>query len=1212
MSQLACVTLPLVAGLSGALFVLYRQNRKFLEEIDRCSIVPHGIKSNTSGLIRRDKQWLFRRNASEPWVIVRPTSLVEIKDTLPLTVSYGLNSVLTLPPGPERWNYGGWVIEGVYLPTGPESILTDFTIFEHVMHGKEPPGATGVGYSDLDGNFVPCGGGSRFVDWLVMAGHQSLDPAFALTAHLSKAVLEKSGVFAHIDLNQCESMRLVEGPWKPAFNATGFDLVAYKIPAPVWAKLGIRTLTVKHLCFDATANLIAFGNPEGMMVQSFGVCVENPDLERRRGIGSYTANTDSCFSGFPVFSKADATWKFHGVHSCGDAYKTGCNHFVNCYAVLWLLKRTGVAMKGALKSMLLSRCESKEGNRKMRAWLASMRQLENDEEYAVAADVALEMLYGDSVEYSDRAVGAYDDRDDDYDYYEQPYDPYESKRRKSPPPGGRPGPEGPRTAHVKVTQTRPPTRDQSPNVYDPPILQRTAQPDKFLRGRRQPNKVVFESVEEPNLPRLPRTRHSPERFIIYDDGERASSSDRVRSTSRSRIMTAQGLNVSHVTQPVRYYDISTGDDVNNCEKQCEGFAVTTPIIPGALTVRIPTTRAKYKTADQHALQSARNPEAMPYCRFVQSKITGVKTWKDAIAPEDMVHKYSSTEEIVSSCPPITPELDDRITTAFKRLRGVADFEQFQNFTFPELIKSTFVGQYVRDHLARTWKDCSVTMPAEKGDSISARTNPVCMPDKDGLPCFIRRATIGSGAKASADSASLDADYLDALRAIGEPMDNQIHGSDFIWPPSGPKGSDESLRHQSTEVGRHDLSQATTDPTIYEGMFQQTYTYKLLSESNLASAIEHHYDTADGTKSQGFTSFLKTGAKSAWLNTSENRQDLTYFVICRIALRTAIGSEKMFNMTPIELCNHLLNDPCVASTKAEAHSASKATRRAWRQIHIPSFIDSIILSLLSVDKNKQDIESWDQGLQHRSCVGLGHHDAGIQRIGKMLEWVSGSNGRVFDEDASAWDLTQSRDILLLTADARVYGLETDNIGIMSELIYQASACNTAVCLQIGRYVWESQRFGMTITGCCNTSEQNTWGRNFGAQLCGSVRVATLGDDLACDGITEKDRLISFGVRSKIEVGKEAGSPAEGPHDFTSHRFTRDSDGVWHAEFLNFRKLLANLRFRSSAEAAPSKEQLGGVKFAVRHNPGQLAKLEALSDMLGWNYAAAIAAPYEDLG
>lgn len=380
-----------------------------------------------------------------------------------------------------------------------------------------------------------------------------------------------------------------------------------------------------------------------------------------------------------------------------------------------------------------------------------------------------------------------------------------------------------------------------------------------------------------------------------------------------------------------------------------------------------------------------------------------------------------------------------------------------------------------------------------------------------------------------------------------------------------------------------------------------------------------YDLEDGDQNyftQGIEGLEKvfaqfenksSGWSARWRNLSKKDmvekypKEVARIVLARILLRACYGSE-MKDMTPFELVNKGLVDPRENFVKPESHPGRKKKKKTWRLIWCAGLIDACIQGLFFVFQNKQDILRYQDGVWKSSlpsdfvaCLGLGHDDKGVEHFGETLSATFDGGAEVEGEDARGWDLTVERPDLLGDGSRRTLNIDESKHPGLSAGIMQEAYCNSAHVAVFGTKVYEICKLGITASGVFSTGAQNCFVRLKKAAACGAKKGVAVGDDLLYQGKIDADRAKARSVVPKEDSYHKA--PIQGPHDFTSHWFTRESAG-WVAKFQNLAKSVARMHFEGC-----TPESLGGVLYAVRKDEAQTALLMKIARHEGWDVETA---------
>lgn len=496
-----------------------------------------------------------------------------------------------------------------------------------------------------------------------------------------------------------------------------------------------------------------------------------------------------------------------------------------------------------------------------------------------------------------------------------------------------------------------------------------------------------------------------------------------------------------------------------------------------------------------------------------------------------------------------------------------------------------------------------------------------MRDSTGTPTFVRVASCGAPTVPGTNKPTpMSQQALDVLRGLGKDFSDPDHVSRFVLPPSSVEGCEESLRAQSLEM---DLDSNMDDVVTPEQMeiLASAYAEYPPTDARFISPPkrgETHYNkmdrlftdiynSFDGLKSSGFSALYKKGTKKEYLNTEASRGFLSKVVMQTLILRL-IYAPFLGCMSPIEMVVAGLKDPSIIFSKKEAHSRSKATKRTWRQIWCCSLRDAVCTLIMHYMQNKADISAYSLGGLHSQAIGLGHHDLGIERFGKTLDYLvdKSPDGRLFDRDATGWDLSVCRDAIMIDAERRAYcardSLRNPNrLILLFRLLVIHALITSAHVACLGKWLWECLKAGITDSGGPSTSAQNSPIRQIQAMLAGAAAACSLGDDLITAGDVLEYLLKKWGVKTKVLANGEGSNPASGPHDYTSHRW-RKTNGTWAAEFLNLDKLIAHADLRTTPTSDGirmlSDDARAGMMFCLRHSPDQLEFFERFCRGMNW--------------
>jgi len=416
---------------------------------------------------------------------------------------------------------------------------------------------------------------------------------------------------------------------------------------------------------------------------------------------------------------------------------------------------------------------------------------------------------------------------------------------------------------------------------------------------------------------------------------------------------------------------------------------------------------------------------------------------------------------------------------------------------------------------------------------------------------------------------------------------------FTMPPSGQSDILDSMTAQAKEVspGYVDFDPATLD--VVEDIIE---AYPRGGETLLEKGMP------------GVTTFLdnlqdkSSGWSKRWVNLTKKELVLKHggalgvIAMCRILLRASV-LHLLPTMSPAEMYILGLADPKQIVVKDEPHPERKSKSLKWRLIWVASTVDSVCQGLVHHTQNKCEIEAYQSGRFSLSAIGLGHDDHGVELFCNYLFHHHG-DGPISSSDASAWDLSVNRDVLVADTKVRI-ALST---GAADIALWSECWCNSAHILWNGTELFECCSYGLTASGVPSTSPQNSRARSFLCLLAGGTDPMSVGDDLTHGGTMDKDVLLRAGVRTKL--GSETVSNLDGGVDSTSHLYLRRADGTFIAMYENFEKMLANLENKRSLDC-----QIVGACAGVVRNTMVVDRLFAdLCKELGYSEDSLLAYKY----
>jgi len=357
------------------------------------------------------------------------------------------------------------------------------------------------------------------------------------------------------------------------------------------------------------------------------------------------------------------------------------------------------------------------------------------------------------------------------------------------------------------------------------------------------------------------------------------------------------------------------------------------------------------------------------------------------------------------------------------------------------------------------------------------------------------------------------------------------------------------------------------------------------------------------KSSGWTARARNADKKSLAE--KHKPWLINLTCARIILR-ATCSHLLPTMHPAAKVEKGLRDPAQAEIKKEPYPAAKADKDFWRVIWVASCLDTMVQGVLHHNQNKSDIAGYQDGKFHWSLAGLGHDDKGVQRLGEALEEMMEDGDTLFSEDASRYDLTQSREMILLDGERRVYlemKSERENgrapaPGLYDALMHEAF-CNTSHMLAFEGEVWLVHHLGLTQSGVKSTTAQNCFTRTFAVKLANGGNGGSLGDDNVSKRRPDGGIMKALGVIQKpggVQAGFKDGVP------ITSHLIKKRPDGTFTAEFLNLDKMIARLLMNYTDEA-PEPQVIGSCLFVTRNSTYQQMTIRKLCVAMNWPLAEA---------
>lgn len=352
---------------------------------------------------------------------------------------------------------------------------------------------------------------------------------------------------------------------------------------------------------------------------------------------------------------------------------------------------------------------------------------------------------------------------------------------------------------------------------------------------------------------------------------------------------------------------------------------------------------------------------------------------------------------------------------------------------------------------------------------------------------------------------------------------------------------------------------------------------------LSGRISDAFSSLDLTKSSGWSARVIPGTKQVWSEGS-NRIRIEEWVRARLLIHTALGCSLIGRMSPYLLVKTGCKDPEELFIKMEAHKPKKQMTFRWRLIWNPSLLDTLVLYLLHVRVNKASLQGFEDGRITHQVLGMGHHDEGVEKLGKIIDGLYDTGHPVTTSDASGWDFSVRRDGFFLDAYRRIATTKAKKENekhLFDRLLLVQASLQSAHVVAIGRELVEIHHFGILSSGVLSTGETNSFLRTLYAFCSGAVATMACSDDLVAAGVMNMQVLANFGILDPaVDV-----IPQGLPISFTSHSFVK-INGKWIAIYDNVDKLFNGLLLKNTKLDGklvyPGVEVAAGQRFALRHN------------------------------
>jgi hypothetical protein len=481
--------------------------------------------------------------------------------------------------------------------------------------------------------------------------------------------------------------------------------------------------------------------------------------------------------------------------------------------------------------------------------------------------------------------------------------------------------------------------------------------------------------------------------------------------------------------------------------------------------------------------------------------------------------------------------------------------------------------------------------------------------------------------------------------------------DYALPPSdAPAAVYRSLQAHAPKIGIGELDRATRGCVCgaFNALCEDTPAMPTaMRVKPLMELFNDSVNGMDGKKSSGWSAHHLPGNKGAWLKQPEI---LLYFVTLRLAARV-VHRKTLPHMAPYEAHSIGLLDPRCIHPKEDGHNVKKQREQRWRCIWVSSIVDLVCQDMVHRLVNKNEKMAYQAGERHfNSAIGVGHHPAGVQRLGASFSTLAGRDERecfkpwlgepgyhwplppkrgpdsnrlsgsrrraekrfLFKlgyDDASNWDFTVKRWEMMVEADRRKLTMrakvESGPIRSLYELLIDLeSLANSLHLVSVGDRLLQCQYFCVLASGIFSTSSMNSWIRGFVLRLCGIERSLCAGDDAVYRGILNLERFTLLGHIQKpgssgyVDVSEEI--------EFNSLYF-KEVDGKWSARrtAASVCKILAQLELNQSATGLPpTNDSLDGVAYALGLDGSLSACFRTLVEECGWGWTSNSLTIYRD--
>jgi V8-like Glu-specific endopeptidase len=1060
---------------------------------------------------------------------------------------------------------------------GDESILAESTPPRPSVNN--PPWMVALAIEGCDGTATVVGGGVRLGDWLLTARHVFESPKM-ISYMATNVIFLAGGKQAEATLERTATSFVV-APGNKEYSMTWKDLALYKVGDRAFKSVGARSLKWTDLTYYPSCSVSTFGAPDGTMMTATGHVVTHVELEAKSGVFAHTCSTTQGWSGSPVVTNVMGATKIVGIHITGG---TNANYAVTSTAVVAFLRNA--KMHNGAEPLEIPCADDNLYRRFKQACFPD--DIQDEGKHAQGA------IGGRQYQGRKRFMDL-DDRWDDAIQEE-----VDQRLHGHGIGEGGPGDHVYEDEAVKIPKEE--AIDEFRFAFSKWMLSEQASRHTVTdAGLLWVRRVACWGLH-------PQSR----KIMTYliNTGEMTASNS--SGESWIAFVDTGGDPPLPSTPPLpRFVSVDTGEKfpLPSAPPLSGSAPANSTVCPSEPGVSEPVFVPDKKTVDQGVFAPCGSWEPSP------------GEW--ALPFEEEEGKLVHWAQNVDECrPPIVPAYDGNLKTGpnitktseeADHISWSADIQRnmddwFMHYDEEALGRLKGVGaKTLLKHVAfteyRQYLEAGNKVLWDNYDGKHKNT----VKNQLGKTHSFRLGSCDVGFGANADAKPIDEDYLKACAGLEffsgsqkKKLDAVLQG--YCLPPTGPKAVKESFRGQCGRQQPGTWAKLRETPNFVSRVKEFCAEYPMaktpLVNKRFLEAVELYCDAADATKSAGWSSRYKSGAKGAWTLDSEGRSLLAYFVACRLALRMAEG-DNIHWLSPKDMLELGLRDPEEAFVKKEAHDETKTKSKRWRLIWICSVVDSVCQDALHHAQNKEDILAYATEKLHSQAVGMGHHDDGLARMGKTFDVMTQQGTKnVAYSDASGWDLSVCRDALYFDAHRRVSRMK-DVSWVVKDLMMAEAATNSTHVIVIGKELWTFYNFGVTATGIPSTSAQNSPIRSFTLIACGADAACAVGDDEAHTGDVDKALLATTGII--IKEGSDGVTGPTGPIDMTSHLYVKVGD-TWTATFNNFAKLMAHLSLRNPNEA-PSQDTLGGLRFALRHTEWAEKIFLTVCARMGWYVPAA---------